>query len=192
MWCDNCLLIFPLRGGALAWGVFVALYSIVGGVFLLKWGQFLYFVYPEWYIYGGISMAVGALACVNVIALSNRSWIWGRVCMFLWPIVLIIAAIRGIIMIVELLRGKDEIEWECQNGGQLWGSSTVDSLGNGSSMPEAICGPGFTSLMTAFIISILIDLGCQLYMWFLNWRFVKRLEHYQTMKGPMMGGMYQA
>jgi len=193
MWCDNCLLLLPLRGGAIAWAVFMALYSIAGGIFLLKYGQFLFFIYPEWYIYGGIAMGVGALACVNAIALSNRSYIWTRVCKFLWPLIIIISGVRAILMIWELNRGKSNILWECQNGGQLWGSTpeTVTTLGTGTPIPSGVCA-GFSSLLTAFIVSLLIDIGCQMYMWFLNWRFTKRLEHYNAMKGPMMGGLYEA
>lgn len=181
MWCDNCLLVFPLRGGGIAWGVFVAAYSLGGSLFLLMRGQFLFFVYPEWFIYGGIGMAVAAAALINVLALSNRSYIWSRVCHFLWPLVIVICGVRGIFLLWELNRGQDKIVWECENGGQLWGSTPEDAqtLGNGVSFPSGICGPGFHTLFTAFIVSILVDLVCQMYMWFLNWRFFKRLEHYK-------------
>ena len=30
----------------------------------------------------------------------------------------------------------------------------------------------------------------QMYMYFMVWRFQKRLEHYQGMKGPFYGGEY--
>jgi hypothetical protein len=49
------------------------IYSIVGGIFLMKYGQYFFFLYPEWYIYGGIGMAVGAVAALNVVALSTVS-----------------------------------------------------------------------------------------------------------------------
>ncbi|GAA6014784.1 hypothetical protein JCM10207_002178, partial [Rhodosporidiobolus poonsookiae] len=45
MWCDNCLLIFPLRMGAMALAVLIALYSIAGGILLFMKGQFLWFMY---------------------------------------------------------------------------------------------------------------------------------------------------
>lgn len=192
MWCDNCLLLLPLRGGAIAWGVIIAAYSIAGGFVLLRWGQYLFFVYPEWFIYGGIGMGVGALAIITILALSNRSYIWSRVCTFLWPFVIVICAIRAILMIVELQRGKDKIQWECQNGGQLWTDSAAAGYGGNVSIPDGFCGSGFSSLNAAFIISLLVDLGFQLYMFFMIWRFQKRLEHYQNMKGPFIGGYYNA
>ena len=111
---------------------------------------------------------------------------------------------------------KDKIAWECDNGGQLWSTSVAAGYDNGSAFPSGFCSSSFESLSTAFIISLLVDLGfqvralgavltscrmmaqkmeyltenniCQTYMLFLNWRFSKRLEHYSGMKGPFYGG----
>jgi len=190
MWCDNCLLVFPLRGGAMGWGSILFLYSLAGSLFLLIDGQYLFFFYPEWQIYGGIGMAVASAAAINVIALSNRSYIWTRVCKFIWPFVIVLCGIRAIIMIAQLNRGKDKIIWECENGGQLWGATPEENAAVKIKFPEGICGPGFSSLFTAFIVSLLADIAFQIYMFFLNWRFSKRLEHYRNMKGPMYGGYY--
>jgi hypothetical protein len=69
------------------------LYSVVGGVFLFKYGPFLFFTYPEWYgivwalcditrssvltlhrqIYGGIAMAVAGTALLTALAFANVS-----------------------------------------------------------------------------------------------------------------------
>jgi hypothetical protein len=173
----------------MAWGLLIAAYSITGGVLLLKFGEFLFFYYPEWQIYGGISLGVASLAIISVIALSNKSYIWTRVCKFVWPFVIITCAIRAIIMMVELQRGKDKIAWECNNGGQLWPDSAVATTTT-STIPSSFCTSGFSSLNTAFIASLVIDLVCQIYMFFLTWRFSKRLEHYADMKGPFSGGYY--
>jgi len=193
MWCDNCLLLLPLRAGAIAWAAIIVLYSAVGGIFLFKYGQFLFFIYPEWEIYGGIGMLVAGTAFVNAVALSNRSYIWIRVCKFLWPFVLVISLIRCIIMMVELERGQSNILWECENGGQEW-NSTAAASGSSSTatIPDVFCTTGFSSLMTAFVVGLVVDLVFQLYMLFLNWRFSKRLEHYRDMKGPFNGGYYNA
>lgn len=56
---------------------------------------------------------------------------------------------------------KDNIIWECENGGQLWGASAEAGYDNSTSFPNAICGPGWGSLFTAFIVSLLVDLGFQ-------------------------------
>jgi len=190
MWCDNCLLLLPLRAGGIAWAVVIVLYSIAGGIFLLKWGQYLYFLYPEWQIYGGIGLGVAAAAVVNVLAFSNRSYLWARVCKFIWPFILVISAVRAILMLVELNRGQDNIAWECANGGQLFGATPLELETNTTTMPAGLCTVPFSSLFSAFVVSLLVDLVFQMYMLFLNWRYSKRLEHYSQMKGPMMGGYY--
>jgi hypothetical protein len=41
-----------------------------------------------------------------------------------------------------------------------------------------------------FIFSSLFAFRLQIYMFFLIWRYQKRLEHYQNMKGPFGGGTY--
>jgi len=192
MWCDNCLLVLPLRAGAIAWAVAIAAYSIAGGVFLLVVGQYFFFIFPEWQIYGGIGVGVGVVAVLTMFALSNRSYIWIRVVKFLWPFIIVICAIRAIIMIVQLQRGKDKIQWECANGGQLWTESVAAGYSNSTSFPSGFCATGFSSLNFAFIAGLCIDLIFQLYMFFLTWRFSKRLEHYSTMKGPFYGGYYNA
>jgi len=191
MWCDNCLLVLPLRAGAIAWAVVIAAYSIAGSIFLLMDGQFFFFNYPEWQIYGGIGMGVAAVAVINAIALSNRSYIWIRVCKFLWPFIVVVALVRAIAMIVELQLGKDKIEWECANGGQLWSASAEAGYGSGDA-PAGVCTAGYTTLNDIFIVALVIDLIFQMYMLFLNWRFSKRLEHYQNLKGPYGGGYYNA
>jgi hypothetical protein len=187
MWCDNCLLLLPLRAGAIAWASIIFVYSVAGGILLLYDGEFIYFVYPEWEIYGSISLGIGATAALSAVALSNQSYLWTRVCKIVWIVVIIISAIRAIVMILELQRGQDNIEWECNNGGQLWGSPSDTTV---SKIPSGFCAAGYSSLYAAFVGALLVDLVFQMYMWFLVWRFSKRLEHYRGLKGPFGGGFY--
>ncbi|KAF9654404.1 hypothetical protein BDM02DRAFT_3106778 [Thelephora ganbajun] len=180
MWCDNCLLLLPLRTGAMAWAVVIFVYSLAGGLFMLLDGHYFFFLYPEWYIYGGIGIGVAVLALLNAIALSNRSYIWTRACKFLWIFVIIISAVRATLIIVQLQRGKDKIIWECNHGGQVWTSNAEYAAK--SSFPVGFCSAGFNSLNTAFIISLLVDLVFQMYMFFLDWRYQRRLERYDLVK----------
>jgi len=188
MWCDNCLLLLPLRAGAMAWGVFIAVYSLAGGLFLLIDGNYFFFTYPEWQIYGGIGLGVAVLAIVNIMALSSRSYLWTRASTFLWPFLIVICAIRAILIIVQLQRGKDKLQWECDHGGQAWSTAPNTTTTTGR-IPSTFCATGFSTFNTAFIISLLVDIGCQLYMYFLTWRFSKRIEHYSNMK-QSDGGYY--
>ncbi|KAJ7665295.1 hypothetical protein DFH06DRAFT_1186918 [Mycena polygramma] len=192
MWCDNCLLVLPLRAGAMAWGVIIAIYSLGGGIFLLKYGQYFYFFSPEWSIYGGISMGIMGVAIVTIGALAVRSYTFARTSQFIWPFVIVASAIRAIIMIVQLNRGKEKIEWECDNGGQLYWESVAANISTTPAFPTEFCIVGFPSINTGFIVSLLIDLVFQIYMFFLVWRFCARLVHYSGMKGPFGNGYYNA
>jgi hypothetical protein len=125
------------------------------------------------------------------------------VCKFLWPLIIIIASIRAILMVVELERkyvslarctllcsrprSKDKIQWECNNGGQLWTSTKDQDVSTGN-LPAGFCGAGYSTLNTSFIVALLADLVCQIYMCFLNWRFSKRTEHYAALPVPGLYG----
>jgi len=101
----------------------------------------------------------------------------------------IICGIRAVLMVVELQRGQYKILWECENGGELWTAPNTTAIIASGSLPPIFCTYGFATLNTAFIISLLVDLGLQIYMYFLTWRYSKRLEHYEDLK-PYMGGYY--
>jgi len=189
MWCDNCLLVFPLRAGAIAWNCVIVLYSILGGFFLLWYGEYLFFFYPEWFIYGGIALGVAVISIINILAYANRSIVWTRACNFLWPFIIVIMAIRAIIMIVELGRYKSDIQWECDNGHIEYGTNGTTTASH--SFPSFICTPGGASTVTAaFIVCLLVDIGFEMYAYFLNWRYVSFLRKYQQMQGPFYGGYY--
>jgi len=166
----------------MAWAAVIFVYSLAGSLCLLILGQYFFFFYPEWFIYGGIGMAVAVLALLNILALSNRSYLWIRVCKFLWPFVIIISAVRAILMIVQLQRGQANITWECDHGGQIWTSNAEYAAK--ASLPVGFCSTGFSSLNVAFIISLLADLVFQMYMFFLTWRYQRRMERYELVKGP--------
>lgn len=126
-------------------------------------------------------MAVMSICIINVIGLSNTSYMWTRVCFFLWPIILITVAVRAGVMSVYILmpywwivihfsftvfqldRQQGKIIWECNNGGQLWGESAANGYSTGASMPSGVCSAGFHSLYIAFVMSLVIDFGLQVY-----------------------------
>lgn len=122
-------------------------------------------------------MAVMAMCVITVIGLSNSSYLFIRLAFFLWPVILIVVAVRAGFMMFQLDRQQSKIVWECNNGGQMWGTAEQ----NGSSdttMPSGFCSAGFHSLYIAFVLSLLVDFGLQLYAYFMTWRFMKRIEHY--------------
>jgi hypothetical protein len=82
----------------------------------------------------------------------------------------------------DAAHSKDKVQWECNNGGQLWTSSSNQDPSTGN-LPSGFCSVGYSTLNWTFIIALLIDLACQIYMTFMNWRFTKRTEHYTAVSG---------
>ncbi|GAA5884396.1 hypothetical protein JCM16303_003669 [Sporobolomyces ruberrimus] len=195
VWCDNCLLLFPLRGGAMALALLVAAYSIAGGIILFMYGETLFFLFPEAQIYGGISMAVAALSLLSVIAYSNSSYMWTRLLFFLMPLVFIVSIARAGIMIFRLDYYQANVIWECNHGGQIYNATLAaipDYQGNGTGgteIPTGFCSAGFHTLYLAFAFGLCIDVVLQIYQWFMIWRFKARLQDYFSFKRNS-GGIY--
>lgn len=61
----------------------------------------------------------------------------------------------------DSLRRKDKIQWECDNGGQLWTDSVDAGYETSASFPSGFCASGFSSLNAAFIVGLVIDLVFQ-------------------------------
>lgn len=55
---------------------------------------------------------------------------------------------------------KSKIQWECQNGGQLWTPSAEAGYGTGD-IPSTFCNAGFSSVNAAFIAALIVDLCFQ-------------------------------
>ncbi|GEM08351.1 hypothetical protein Rt10032_c05g2368 [Rhodotorula toruloides] len=185
MWCDNCLLVFPLRAGAMALATLIAVYSIAGGIILFMYGQFLWFTYPEAQVYGGISMAVGACSILLLLA-------WTSALQFLLPFLLFVSAVRAGIMIFRLDYYQSNVTWECNHGGTLWNvtianSTNIPTNTSDRTLPSSFCSSGFHSLYLAFAFALCIDVALQLYQYFLVWRFKAFLTQYYTYKQPTGG-----
>ncbi len=63
-------------------------------------------------------------------------------------------------MFISVCR-KDKITWECNNGGQLWSESVASGYETTAAFPSTFCSAGASSISTVFIVSLLIDLACQ-------------------------------
>jgi len=187
MWCDNCFLVFPLRAGGMVLSTIMAIYCIAGGIILFNYGEFLFFHYPEAQIYGGYAMAQGAIAIIIVFVFANRSFIFTRVLFRIYPVIIVLGAVRGGIMAWELQYYKERIVWECQNGGHKWIDpsappvpATVPPKTLPTTLPPAFCNQGVNNLAVVFTGSLAIDFILMLYMYFLIWRFHTRLRHYSV------------
>ncbi|TNY18059.1 hypothetical protein DMC30DRAFT_419216, partial [Rhodotorula diobovata] len=146
MWCDNCLLIFPLRAGTMALAVLIAAYSIAGGVLLFMKGEFLW---PsadlEVPIYGGISIAIGAASILLLLAFANRSRLWTSALCAILPFVIVVAIVRAGLMIFRLDYYQERVVWECNHGGQLYNETLANDASysaanyTGDTIPSGLC-----------------------------------------------------
>lgn len=61
----------------------------------------------------------------------------------------------------DLFFRKADIQWECDNGGQLWTPSAQAGYGGTTPIPAGFCTSGFANLDAAFIVGLLVDLVSQ-------------------------------
>jgi len=194
MWCDNCLLIFPLRAGAMFLCVIMALYQIGGGIFLFKFGDFYFTNVPEASIYGGYAMAQGSLAVVALIGFSTRSYLFSRLLLVIYPLIILLGAVRAGIMTWGLKHYSERIEWTCNNGGIKWSDAhnknnhfiPPPSLYDNPRLPNGFCKAGIENISSVFTLFLVIDFIVMCYFYFLVWRFNVKLQHYPYQKNDIV------
>ncbi|CAB4396843.1 unnamed protein product [Rhizophagus irregularis] len=194
MWCDNCCLLFPLRAGAMALGVIMALYQIGAGIFLFQLGEFFFTLFKEATIYGGYAMGQGALALLAVIALSSRSYVFSRFIFLLYPVIIVLGAVRAGVMVWSLNKYSDRIIWSCNNGGVSWvqaheeynGFKPPPALYDSPKLPNQFCTAGVKQISNVFALFLVVDFVLMLYFYFLIWRFNVRLQHYPVQKNDLV------
>ncbi|GAA5861255.1 hypothetical protein JCM3774_002243 [Rhodotorula dairenensis] len=196
MWCNNCLLIFPLRGGAMALAALIAAYSLAGAICLFLWGQFLWFSAYEYQVYGGISIAVMVTSLLLIAAFTNYSIIWTSALAFMLPFVTVISIVRAGLMVFRLDHFEENVVWECSHNRMLYNATIAAdpvllAAYDADKAPAAVCKYGFSTLYTAFAVALAIDCALQLYQFFLVWRFRAFLRQYWLLRSapaPLMSG----
>ncbi|GAA5821890.1 hypothetical protein JCM3770_002647 [Rhodotorula araucariae] len=194
MWCNNCLLLFPLRGGAMALATLIAAYSIAGGIVLFMYGKYLW---PsadlEVPVYGGISMFIGACSVLLLFAFANRSRLWTSALCCILPFAIVVSIARAGVMVFRLNDYQDHVIWECGRGGQLYNETLANDTfytGQdyiGDRIPAGFCSSGFRSLYLAFAFALSVDAILQIYQYFLVWRFRAFLAQYYSVKDRNIG-----
>lgn len=70
MWCNNCCLCFPVRGGAMWLAGLVIVINGIGGILLFLWGPY-FFSSTMALIFGGFSALQAATAGIAFLGLCN-------------------------------------------------------------------------------------------------------------------------
>jgi len=190
MWCDNCLLLFPLRSGAMLLGILMAIYQAGGAVFLFLYGSFFFFHSMEQNIYGAYAAIQALISIVASIGFSMRSYITSSSLVCSYPFVVILGAVRAGVIAWSLVYYKANIVWECDNGGKQWVdpstvSTTITATTTNSTLPTVICTTGVDNFSALFTLGLCIDFVLMCYLYFLIWRFRVKLA-----KGEYIENIY--
>ncbi|SCV71040.1 BQ2448_3802 [Microbotryum intermedium] len=186
MWCNNCLLLFPLRAGAQALAAFILAYSLAGAIFLFRYGAFFYFMTYEAKAYGSLSFFIAVIAAFHIIAYANSS------CKNHSPFLIVIVALRAGLMTFRLNAYRSNVTWECLHGGQEY-NSTIATLAEDqnynwtaaagtTAIPSTFCKTGWNTVYLAFAFGLGIDMLFQIYQYFMIWRFKASLFEYFAFK----------
>jgi len=180
MWCDNCLLIFPIRTGTMVLAFILMLLDIVGGFILFKWGEFFFWTFHLSSIYGGFAMAQAALFFIAMIGLSVRSFLVARGFFVIYWVLLLLDAIRAGAMAFQLQYYKDMIIQQCVVG-SLQPNVTITF----SSLPPQFCNIGGANLISMFLPLLVVEFVLSLYLYFQMWRFYVKLMLYPITKADI-------
>ena len=105
------------------------------------------------FLYGGVGFAVAAIAAISTLAFANRSIVWAKAMSFVWPLLIVLSAIRAILMIIQLNRTQDKMQVSLFPRATSWrrGSSSgrlvltvccfFCQYSSGSATTVARCGP---------------------------------------------------
>jgi len=184
-----------LRAGAMILGVIMTIFQVGGGLFLFLYGGF-YFTYHKYHeaeIYGGYSMVQGALAVVAIVALSSRSYVLSKIIVLVYPIIILLGAIRAGIMMWSFNHYSWRLVWTCDNDGVKWtdkyDNEIYSALPDKSSfvtLPKRLCKYTVEQVSAALSALLVIDFILMCYFYFLMWRHNVKLQHYPVQKNEFV------
>jgi hypothetical protein len=131
---------------------------------LFQLGEFFFTLPREASIYGGYAMGQGALAVLAIIALSSRSYVFSRFIFVIYPVILLIGAIRAGVMVWSLNKYSDRILWSCNNGGVSWVQAHEEeyfkappALYDSPRLPNQFCVAGVKQISNVFALFLVVD-----------------------------------
>lgn len=110
-------------------------------------------------------MGQGALALLAVIALSSRSYVFSRFIFLLYPVIIVLGAVRAGVMVWSLNKYSDRIIWSCNNGGVSWvqaheeynGFKPPPALYDSPKLPNQFCTAGVKQISNVFALFLVVD-----------------------------------
>ncbi|KAF9580313.1 hypothetical protein BGW38_003092 [Lunasporangiospora selenospora] len=187
MWCNNCCLCFPVRGGGMFLTAFVLLINAIGGILMFLWGAY-FFSSLFAMVFGGFSMLQAAMAGLAFLGLCNWSYMLTRMFIYIQWIVAFLGVARIGMMAFQLEKRKGQISAQC------WGAVNDKGYSPQGTAAAFYCNTPIDTFVMIFIIGLVVDFVLNLYMYFVVWRFYVRMRLYPYSKGVAMAyeqGLYE-
>ncbi|ORZ27253.1 hypothetical protein BCR41DRAFT_317912 [Lobosporangium transversale] len=171
MWCNNCCLCFPLRGGAMWLTGLVLTINGIGAIILFLWGPYFFSTLMA-LLFAGFSVLQAGTAGLAFLGLCNWSYMLTRLFVYIQWLIAFLATARIGVMAYQLEKNKGHIAAEC------WGAVNDKGYSPQGTAAAFYCSTPIESFILIFIFGLVMDYVLNLYMYFVVWRFYVRMRLY--------------
>ncbi|OAQ26611.1 hypothetical protein K457DRAFT_34386 [Linnemannia elongata AG-77] len=193
MYCNNCCLCLPIRGGGMWLSGFVFVINAAGSICLFLWGTFFFSSSAICAIVAGFSVVQAVTAAIAFIAQLNWSYMLTRMYVFVQWLVMFLSVGRIGLVAYELALNKDRIQGACLDPSAY---TTVVVEGDGSSTiklpPTFYCGTKVDTFVLVVVAGMAVDWLLNGYLYFVLWRFYTKMRLYpEAVKNADSGFSYE-
>ncbi|KAI8606180.1 hypothetical protein EDD21DRAFT_331164 [Dissophora ornata] len=171
MYCNNCCMCLPMRGGGMWLSGLCFLINVIGAAFLFLWGSYFFSSSLAPFL-GGFSALQAITATVAFFGLYNYSFMLTRMFVYMQWLLTFVSAARIGLMAFELEQNQDRISGECFGGVNDKGYSPQGTTA------AFYCNTPIDTFILVFIVGLAVDWMLNGYMYFVAWRFYVRLRLY--------------
>ncbi|KAG0288319.1 hypothetical protein BGZ96_007875 [Linnemannia gamsii] len=180
MYCNNCCLCLPIRGGGMWLSGLVLVINAAGAICLFLWGTFFFSSSTICVIVACFSALQAVTAAIAFIAQCNWSYMLTRMFVFVQWLVLFLSAARIGLVAYELALNKDRIQDACLHP-SVYATVVVDSNGLTRSTklpPSFYCGTKMDKFVLVVVVGMVVDWLLNGYLYFVLWRFYTKMQLY--------------
>ncbi|KAK3834079.1 MAG: hypothetical protein J3R72DRAFT_452573 [Linnemannia gamsii] len=180
MYCNNCCLCLPIRGGGMWLSGLCLVINATGAICLFLWGGFFFSSSTICVIVAGFSVLQAVTAALAFLAQCNWSYMLTRMFVYIQWLILFLSSARIGLVAYELALNKDRIQDACYHPSSH--ITTVTNTDDGSvtsKMPPSFyCSTGVDTFMMVIVVGMVVDWVLNGYLYFVLWRFYVRMREY--------------
>ncbi|KAF9140943.1 hypothetical protein BG015_001460 [Linnemannia schmuckeri] len=186
MYCNNCCLCLPIRGGGMWLSGLVLVINAAGAISLFLWGTFFFSSSTICAIVAGFSAFQAVTAAIAFIAQCNWSYMLTRMYVFVQWLVMFLSAARIGLVAYELASNKDRIQDACLHPSAY---ATIVAERDGSRTttklpPSFYCSIKVDTFVLVVVVGMVVDWLLNGYLYFVLWRFYTKMRLYpEAVKG---------